>query len=86
MGNSPDMALMDFYVNGYFKQQLFDRHPTALAGLKRVAVEVWEGLDQGVIQRGFQSWVGRVQMMVDNYGHHVEHKLNGKKCLENKEN
>ena len=61
-------------------------HPTTLAGLKRVAVEVWEGLDQGVIQRGFQSWVGRVQMMVDNYGHHVEHKLNGKKCLENKEN
>ena len=86
MGNSPDMALMDFCVNGYFKQQLFDRHPTTLAGLKRVAVEVWEGLDQGVIQRGFQSWVGRVQMMVDNYGHHVEHKLNGKKCLENKEN
>ena len=86
MGNSPDMVLMDFCVNGHFKQQLFDRHPTTLAGLKRVAVEVWEGLEQGVIQTGFQSWVGRVQMMVDNYGHHVEHKLNGKKCLENKEN
>ena len=35
MGNSPDLAIMDFCVNGMFKWELFDRQPTTLEGLKR---------------------------------------------------
>ena len=75
MGNSPDCAIMDFYVNGLFKWVLFDRQPTTIEGLKRVATEVWRNLDQTKIQNAFKSWYGRVKMMVECGGHHIELNL-----------
>ena len=37
MENSPDLALMDFCVNGIFKWDLFDRQPKTIDGLKHFA-------------------------------------------------
>ena len=86
MGNSPDLALMDFCVNGIFKWELFDRQPKTLDGLKRVAREVWHNLDQETIRNAFRSWYSRVEMMIKNHGYHIEQLLNGKSEIENKEN
>ena len=78
MGNSPDCAIIDFCANGFFKWALFDRQPTTIEGLKRVATEVWRNLDQTKIQNAFKSWYGRVGMMTECGGHHIEHNLKQK--------
>ena len=64
MSNTSDCAIMDFCVNGLFKWELFDRQPTTIDGLKRVATEVWHNLDQVKIQNAFKSWYGRVKTMM----------------------
>ena len=55
MGNSPDLAIMDFCVNGMFKWEIFDRQPTTLQGLKRVMTAVWKQLGQKKIQEAFRG-------------------------------
>ena len=77
MGNSPDCA-MDFCANGLIKWDVFDRQLTTIEGLKRVATEVWRNLDQTKIQNAFKSLYGRVKMMVECGGHHIEHNLKQK--------
>ena len=79
MSKAPDCAIMDFCVNGLFKWELFDRQPTTIDGLKRVATEMWHNLDQVKIQNAFKSWYGRG-------GYQIEHILKQKRRLENKEN
>ena len=86
LGNSPDLASMDYCVNGIFKWKLFDRQPTTIEGLKRVMTKVWENLDQEKVVNALRAWPNRVQMMIDSHGNHVEHKLSGGKNFENKEN
>ena len=44
-----DLALMDFCVNGIFKWAIFDRQPTTIEGLKRLAREAWSNLDMAKI-------------------------------------
>ena len=79
MGNSPDMALMDYCVSGIFKWELFDHSPSTVKGLKRIMTLVWNSLDQGVIKRALRSWPDRVKLMLKKSGGHVEHILsNGK--------
>lgn len=72
MGNAPDCAIMDFFVNGMFKWELFDRQPTTLEGLKKVMTSVWDNLDQAVIQKAFRGWSKRIEMMTKGGGHHIE--------------
>ncbi|OQV18860.1 hypothetical protein BV898_07114 [Hypsibius exemplaris] len=55
MGNSPDLAPMDFCVNGLFKWKLFDHPATTVAGLKRVMRKVWWNLDQIKINNALRS-------------------------------
>ena len=55
LGNACDVALIDFFVNGEFKCQLFHRHPTTVDGLKLVATEVCNNLDQAKTKCAFQS-------------------------------
>ncbi|OWA55561.1 hypothetical protein BV898_19945, partial [Hypsibius exemplaris] len=55
MGNSPDLAPMDFCVNGLFKWKLFDHAATTVADLKRVMRKVWSNLDQSKINNALRS-------------------------------
>ena len=70
LGNSPNMSLVDFCVNGIFKQNLFGRHPTTLEGQKRVAIEAWHEVDLAIIQKAFRY--GRIQTMLKCQDYHVE--------------
>ena len=79
MGNSPDMAPMDYCVNGIFKWELFDHAPSTVKGLKRIMTSVWNSLDQDVIKRALRSWPDRVKLMLKKSGGHVEHILSGGK-------
>jgi len=79
MGNSPDMAPMDFSINGIFKWKLFDKAASSILGLKRVMTTVWSGLSRELCVKTLKSWPKRVKMMILSGGLHVEHKLNGGK-------
>lgn len=79
MGNSPDLAPMDYAINGIFKWALFDHEASTIAGLKRVMTSVWLALDQRVITKSLLCWQNRVEMMIEGGGHHIEHKLSGGK-------
>ena len=39
LSNSPDLAPMDYGINGIFKRNLFHRKPETLTGLKKVMLE-----------------------------------------------
>lgn len=79
MGNSPDLAPMDFCVNGLFKWKLFDHAATTVVGLKRVMRKVWSDLDQTKINNALRSWSKRVKLMIEMRGLQFEHVLKKKK-------
>ena len=79
MGNSPDLAPMDYCVNGIFKWALFDREANTITGLKRVMKSVWSKLSQETINNALKSWQERVRLMIELGGHHIEHRLSGGK-------
>ena len=78
MANSPDLAPMDYCVNGIFKWNLFDRQPSTLSGLKKIMTSVWNNLSQDVINRALSSWQDRVNLMIKCRGFQIEHLLDRK--------
>jgi hypothetical protein len=79
MGNSPDLAPMDYAINGIFKWALFDHEANTILGLKRVMTSVWSEISLEVICNSLRCWQDRVQMMINSGGHHIEHKISGGK-------
>ena len=79
IGNSPDLAPMDFCVNGLFKWKLFDHAATTVAGLKQVMRKVWSNLDQSKIKNALRSWPKRVKLMIERQGLQMEHVLKNSK-------
>ena len=75
MGNRPDLAPMDFCVNGLFKWKLFDHAATTVANLILVMREVWSNLDQSKINNALQSWPKRVKLMINRQVLQKEHVL-----------
>lgn len=81
MGNSPDLAPMDFGVNGKYKRELFEKEANTLLGLKRVMKTVWDGLDLNFIRNTLLSWPKRVELMIERGGLQIEHILKGGKKI-----
>ncbi|GAU91856.1 hypothetical protein RvY_04034 [Ramazzottius varieornatus] len=76
MGNSPDLAPMDFAVNGIFMGLLFNKKPRDDTGLVRAIKTAWVKLPMDKIQRALQSWKRRVEFMIERKGFQIEHLLN----------
>ncbi len=72
MGNSPDLAPMDYGINGIFKQALFGRKAKTLKGLKRVMVEEWKRIPFEKIENTINAWPKRVKTMIKNRGFQIE--------------
>ena len=85
MGNSSDLARMDFCVNGIFKWALFDKPTDTMLGLKRVMTSVWSKLCQETIDSALESWQDRVSLMIKRRGRHIEHRLSGGKFFDDVE-
>lgn len=81
MGNSPDLAPMDYAINGKFKWNLFDREANTLNGLKRVMTAVWSEIPLDFIQKTLLAWPKRVELMIERGGLQIEHVLKGKKTF-----
>jgi hypothetical protein len=79
MGNSLDLAPMDYCINRILKWALFDGEANTLVGLKRVMKSVWSKLSQETINKALESWQERVRLMIWLGGHHINHSLSGGK-------
>ena len=76
MPYSPDMAPMDYAINGNLKINLKRRVARDRGRLVRAVRYEWSKLKIATIRRALRSWRVRVEMMVKRFGDHVEHVLN----------
>ncbi|GAV04995.1 hypothetical protein RvY_15187 [Ramazzottius varieornatus] len=68
MANSPDLAPLDYAINGILKNILGERKVTTVAGLSKILKGVCANFDLGIIRRSLLSWECRVQKMLDRRG------------------
>ena len=75
MPYSPDMAPMDYAINGNLKTNLKRRVARDRGQLVRAIKYQWSKIKLLTIRRALRSWRKRVKMMVERFGDHVEHIL-----------
>ena len=75
MPYSPDMAPMDFAINGNLKRNVKRRAARGRVQLVRAVRYEWSKLKIATIRRALRSWPKRVKTMVNRLGDHVEHGL-----------
>jgi inhibitor of nuclear factor kappa-B kinase subunit alpha len=84
--NSPDVAPMDYGVNGDFKRRLWRHKVHTVTGLKRVMTTEWKKTSIPFIRKTLASWPGRVKMIEENKGYHIEHKRKKEKNVSSEKN
>ena len=75
MPYSPDMAPMDYAINGNLKTNLKRRVARDRGQLVRAIKYQWSKIKLLTIRRALRSWPKRVKMMVERFGDDVEHIL-----------
>ena len=75
MPYSPDMAPMDYAINGNLKTNLKRRVARDRGQLVRVIKYQWLKIKLLTIRYALRSWRKRVEMMVERFDDHVEHVL-----------
>ena len=75
MPYSPDMASMDYAINGNLKTNLKRRVVRDRGQLVRAIKYQWLKIKLLTIRRELRSWRKRVKMMAERFGDHVEHIL-----------
>ena len=75
LGNSPDLAPMDYAANGIFKNSLLKKKPRADGGFERTIKTEWLKLPMDKIRNAFKSQKGRVKLMLERKGYQIEHLL-----------
>ena len=73
--NSPDLAPMDFAVNGIFKNLLFKKKPRADGGFERAIKTEGLKLPMDKIRNTLKSWKGRVKLMLEKTGYQIQRLL-----------
>ena len=79
--NSLDLSPMDFSGNGTFKKAMFTRKPETIAGLQKIAREVWKEFPETICYNTMKAWPGRVQKMLQNNGFQIENMKNDLVCF-----
>ena len=75
MANSPDLAPLDYAINGIFKEILKSFLVENEKQLARVVRREWKKFSISVIRRALRRWKERVQAMIYNHGYQFEHIL-----------
>ncbi|OQV11955.1 hypothetical protein BV898_13750 [Hypsibius exemplaris] len=74
LANSPDLAPMDFFANGYFKNRLRRRKYRTEAGMIKCAGEEWTKIPLEMLQKSLLSWPDRIWAVHKAKGHVVPKK------------
>ena len=75
MANSPDLAPLDYAINGIFKQILKSFLAENEKQLARIVRQEWKKFSISVIRRALRRWKEHVQAMIYNHGYQFEHVL-----------
>jgi predicted XRE-type DNA-binding protein len=71
LANSPELSPMDFFANGYFKEQMNKRKYSTLKGMLKIAHEEWAKIPLEMFQNSLRTWPDRVMAV---------HKAHGKQA------
>ena len=75
LGDSPDLAPMDYAINGIFENLLFRKKPRANCGLERAIKTEGSKLLMDKIQFTLKSWKARVNLMLERKSYQLEYLL-----------
>jgi len=73
--NSPDLNPMDYKARGVKRQRVYECRMNSVDELKQRLVEVWNGLQQNVIDAAINEWRKRLRAWMCGDGQHFEHLL-----------
>ena len=73
--NSPDLNLLVYKIWGIMQQRVYEMQIHNIDELKRRLVDVWSGLQQGVVDTAVSEWRKRLQACVRANGGHFVHLL-----------
>ena len=73
--NSPDLNPVDYKVWGVVQQRVYERRISSVDELKLRLVEVWNSLQQNVIDAAINDWRKQLRACVHANGQHFEHLL-----------
>ena len=69
---SPDASPLDVFGFGYIKQKLRTKRPKTLVGMCKVAQELWYNIPSDVVDKVFQDWRRRLNLMCLMHGEQIE--------------
>jgi len=70
--NSPDLSLVDYKVWGVMQQGVYECHMNSVDKLKQRLTEVWNSLQQNVIDAAINEWRKQLRACVHAGGQHFE--------------
>ena len=73
--NSPDLNPVDYKIWGIMQQRVYECHVNSVDELKQRLIDVWQGLQQSVIDSAINEWRRRLRSCVKAQGGHFEHLL-----------
>jgi len=73
--NSPNQNLIDYKVWGVMLQRVYEFHMISVDGLKMRLIDVWNSLQQNVIDAAINDWRKRLRACTHADGQHFEHLL-----------
>jgi len=73
--NSSDLNLVDYKVWGVMQQKVYECCMNSVDELKLRLIEVWNSLQQNVIDAAINEWRKQLRACVHEDGQHFEHLL-----------
>jgi len=65
---SPDLAPSDFYLFGMIKNRIRGRHFTTSDEIVTEIREIFEGISKTELQRVYNTWLRRLEWVIENHG------------------
>lgn len=73
--NSPDLNPVDYKIWSVMQHRVYRKKVQDVAELKAQLIEVWNGLEQTIIDDAIDQWRGRLRACVAAKGGHFEHSF-----------
>ena len=73
--NSPDLNPVDYQIWSMMEERVYRTKIRDVEDLRQRIIQVWEELDQGIIDASINQWRRRLRTCVTANGGHFEHKL-----------
>ena len=73
--NSPDLSPVDYKVLGVMQQRVYECRMNSVNDLKLHLIDVWNSLQQNVIDAAISEWRKRLTGCIHADGQHFEHLL-----------